>query len=265
MIGIIGRGLVGSIFKDMDGYEVVSHNEWEPKIANWSGVVNCAALSSQRACDNATAKAVNDANVLLPSDIAKRAARLDIPFIQFSTSAVYKWNGGNPVKETDARHPHNSYAGSKMLMENILSSSLDTYIFRIPGVYTGSGADNDLPQKVARWEKVEDAEMSIVTGETIREAVHNVMEGNVITGNYSVNKIDSKNLAEHRNRNPAISVNKIASDPSRIYNISSYDRHLPNFVKEETGREIEKVPACSLGLTPPIVLNTEKAEAAEIL
>ena len=175
-IGVVGEGLVGSCFKGKSDYHVVHRDEWDAHIFNWSGIVNCCAIAGAARCDAAGFDAVNRANVVLPREMAYMARNLDIPFITFSTSAVYARPSGNyPVDESSPLYPHNLYASSKITMEAVMPEN--AFIFRIPIVITGSGAPNDFPQKVQGWKVVEDVDISIIFGGTIVDAVSRVMTG----------------------------------------------------------------------------------------
>ena len=225
-IGVIGAGLVGSIFKELDEFQVVHRNEWKDVIWDWKGVVNCAAITGLDKCEETDFAQVLRANVRMPIDIADYAANLQIPFIQFSTSAVYRLpTKFKLVEEDDPLYPYNTYSGSKILMERVLPKSC--FIFRIPVVSTGSGADNDYAQKVKRWTYVEDVHKSIVYKDTLIEAVRSALGAHYKAG---------------------------------VYNIGSEVIHLPTYVKEQFGWEGEIVPANSLGRSPAIALDTSKAE-----
>ena len=230
--GVIGAGLVGSIFKELDGFQVVHRNEWKDAIWDWKGVVNCAAITGLDKCEETDFAQVLHANVTMPIDIADYAANLQIPFIQFSTSAVYRRpiKQGNPVDESAPLYPYNAYAGSKILMEATLPPSC--YIFRIPVVYTSSGADNDFGQKVRRWTMVEDVLISIVYKDTLIRAVRNAL---------------------------------IQEIPPGIYNVASEAVHLPSYIKEQFGWQGEVVAADSLNLSPAIVVNTSKAKGQGLI
>ena len=231
-IGIVGTGLVGSCFKNLDDFEVVHRDEWTERVLDWAGIVNCCAIAGQKLCEDAGFDAVNQANVLLPQEMAYCSLNFDIPFITFSTSAVYaRPTARNPLKESAPLYSHNLYAASKIVMEGTLPDS--AFIFRIPMVITGSGAPNDFGQKVKGWRVVEDVEISIIYASTIKEAVKRVMMDTEI-------------------------------EPG-IYNLASEAVHLPTFIKEEYGWEGEVVEADSLNLSPAIVFDTTKAEKAELM
>ena len=224
--GVVGTGLVGSIFKELDGFQVVHRNEWKDHIWDWKGVVNCAGIVGLDQCENTDFAQVLRANAKMPIDIADYAANLQIPFVQFSTSAVYRLpTKFKLVEEDDPLYPYNSYASSKIAMEATLPKSC--FIFRIPVVSTGSGADNDFEQKVKRWTYVEDVHKSIVYKETLIKVVSNAMRMHYKFG---------------------------------TYNIGSEIIHLPTYIREKLGWEGETVPANSLGRSPAIALDTSKAK-----
>ena len=232
-IGVVGAGLVGSCFEGLDEFEVVSHKEWKDRVWNWKGIVNCAAITGLEPCEEAAFDDVLKANVRLPIAISDYASMLQIPFFQFSTSAVYRLPSekvGMPVNESDPLFPYNAYTASKIVMESTLPQS--TYIFRIPVVSIGSGADNDLEQKVKRWTFVEDVLISIVYKLTLIEAVQNALNGTA---------------------------------PPGIYNIASESMHLPSYIKNRFDWKGEIVAANSLGRSPAIVLDTSKAKAHKLI
>ena len=225
-IGVVGAGLVGSCFKDLDGFQVVHRNEWKDAIWDWKGVVNCAAITGLDKCEETDFAHVLRANAKMPVDIGDYAANLQIPFVQFSTSAVYRRpiKQGDPVDESAPLYPYNAYAGSKILMEATLPPSC--YIFRIPVVHTRSGVANDFGEKVKRWAMVEDVLISIVYKDTLIKAVWNAL---------------------------------IQEIPPGIYNIASEAVHLPSYIQERFGWQGEVVAADSLNLSPAIVLDITKA------
>ena len=231
-IGVVGAGLVGSCFKGLEGYEVVHRNEWKDKIRGWAGVVNCAGIVGLQVCEDTDFTQVLCANAKMPIDMADYSADLQIPFVQFSTSAVYRHPAkqGDPVDEHSPLYPYNAYAGSKILMEATLPPSC--YIFRIPVVSTESGADNDLEQKVNRWKVVEDVLISIVYKDVLLKAVRNAITGEI---------------------------------PAGIYNIASEAVHLPSYVEKQFGWTGEVVPANSLSRSPAIVLDITKARKVGLI
>ena len=230
--GVIGAGLVGSIFKELDEFQMVHRNEWKDAIWNWKGVVNCAGIVGLQVCEDTDFAHVLRANAKMPVDIADYAANLQIPFVQFSTSAVYRRpiKQGDPVDEDAPLYPYNAYAGSKILMEATLPPSC--YIFRIPVVYTCSDADNDFGQKVERWTVVEDVLISIVYKDTLIRAVRNVLTQEI---------------------------------PPGIYNIASEAVHLPSYIEEQFAWQGEVVTADSLNLSPAIVVDIAKARKAGLI
>lgn len=233
-IGIVGDGLVASVFKGLQDCEVVHRNEWQP--IRWDGLVNCAAMSSRARCEGASFVDVMRANTWMPLQMRRQIDRLNrkVKFIQFSTCAIYK-HPADPddlISENHPLFPLHSYGASKILMEMMLENT-DTYIFRIPRVVTGNGHKSDLDSHIANWTQVEDRNASIVRGETIIKAVKAVMEEEVPTG---------------------------------VYNLATEIIHLPSFIKENYGWEGEVVPADSMkGLGPWPVLDTTKGEMYGIL
>ena len=140
-IGVVGSGLVGSIFKGLDEYEVVHRNEWSDRVLDWRGIVNCCAIAGQRPCDDVHFAQVNRANVLLPLEMAYCGLNFKIPFITFSTMAVYNRPVTNrSLNESAPLYSQNAYAASKIVMEAVLPDT--AFIFLIPmvinrGWYTG--------------------------------------------------------------------------------------------------------------------------------
>ena len=225
--GIVGDGLVASIFKNLSDFEVVHRDGWNP--IRWDGLVNCAAQSSRIACENVPFLDVLKANTILPVEMyeATRNRENPVPFIQFSTSALYKHppHPDTPLDEHSEIYPLHSYGASKMLMEQMLSSS-ESYIFRIPRVVTDNGHPGDFKNHIANWTHVEDRNVSIVRGDTIVEAVRSVLTGDA---------------------------------PPGIYNIATEIVNLPEIVASY-GITPEIIPADSMeGLGPWPILDTGKA------
>ena len=228
--GVVGAGLVGSLFEGLDDFEVVHHDEWLPM--RWErGLVNCAAQSSRIACEQKHFSDVLQANVYLPQKMYESTLNFkgDVPFVQFSTTAIYKHpkNPDTVLDEDAAIYPLHSYGASKILMEDILADK-ECYIFRIPRVITDNGHPNDFGHHITRWTEVEDRHCSIVRGETIVNAVMAALE------------------------NP--------NSPPGIYNIATEVIHLPSFIKENYGWEGKVIPADSMeGLGPWPIIDTSKA------
>lgn len=228
-IGIVGDGLVGSLFRGMPRFEVVHRDEWDPIV--WDGLVNCAAMSSRIRCEKAPFMEVLKANVFLPIQMRRTIDLMKNPinFIQFSTSAIYEHphHPDDLISEGHPLFPLHAYGASKMLMEDLLKDT-DTYIFRIPRVVTDNGHESDLGAHIANWTHAEDRNLSIVRGETIINAVNTVMSEDVPTG---------------------------------VYNLATEIIHLPTFIKENYGWDGKVVPADSMrGLGPWPALDTRKAE-----
>ena len=184
-------------------------------------------------CENTDFAQVLRANAKLPISIADYASNCKIPFVQFSTSAVYRLPSqkeGVPVNEAFPLFPYNSYAASKIVMEATLPKS--TYIFRIPVVSTGSGADNDFEGKVKRWTVVEDVLISIVYRSTLIKAVRNALTAEI---------------------------------PPGVYNIASETVHLPTYIEGRFDWEGEVVSPHTLGRSPAIVLDITKAWKAGLI
>ena len=230
-IGVVGAGLVGSCFKGLDNFQVVHRNEWKDKIQSWAGVVNCAGIIGLKQCERVSFDDVLRANVVLPLEMAESALMLNIPFVQFSTAAVYRReNLTDSVTEDMPLYPYHTYGASKILMESLLPSK--TFIFRIPMVSTFSGAENDFEEKIKRWIQVEDANISMVYRQTLIEAVSNALKGDI---------------------------------PQGIYNVASKSVYLPSYVRERCGRAVEMVSADKLNRPPAITLEVSKAKAYKLL
>ena len=228
-IGVVGAGLVGSCFKELDEFHVVHRNEWKDHIGNWKGVVNCAGIVGIGPCEEATFDELVRANVKLAVDMCGYAANLGIPFLTFSTSAVYR----RPIDleerltEQAPLYPYNSYGASKILMEASLPRDA-CYIFRIPRVDTETDSEKDFGPKVRNWKVVEEVYQSFVFRDTIINSVRNAL--NQRTRFYG------------------------------IYNIASEDVHLPSYVRSKYGWTGEVVPAHSLNLSPAVMIDTTKAK-----
>ena len=264
--GVVGSGLVGSLFKEVPGFEVVHRNQWQP--LRWEGLVNTAAIAGRAICEETPFSMVLGANVRLPMQMFEACQRgqdrytslaraeaeelsmddgaayqpihptplypdVPVPFITFSTTAIYQTPiGSHSVRETDALYPHNSYAASKILMEAMLPDD-KCFIFRIPTVVTNNGHPNDFREKIKRWSVVEDVSQSIIYPETIIKAVER-----------------------------ALTMQKVTPD---IYNIASEVVHLPTFIKEEYGWEGDIIEPHSLGYSAAVIQNTSKAESVGLI
>jgi len=228
-VGIVGAGLVGSCFKGLDGFEVVHHNEWKDRVWNWRGIVNAAGIIGPGPCENAALDDLIKANVKLAVDMEGYAANLGIPFLTFSTTAVYRRPPDleERVREDAPLYPYNSYGASKMLMEASLPRD-KCFIFRLPRVDTGTDSEKDFAQKIKTWKVVEAVYLSFVFRDTIIESVRNAM--NAQTRFYG------------------------------IYNIGSTDVYLPDYIRGKYGWTGEVVPAHSLNLSPAVMTDTTKAK-----
>ena len=227
--GVVGAGLVGSCFKELDEFHVVHRNEWKDHIGNWKGIVNCAGIVGIGPCEAATFDELIRANVELAVDMCGYAVDLGIPFLTFSTSAVYRRPSDLEEKLTEQAplYPYNSYGASKILMEASLPRD-GCYIFRIPRVDTETDSEKDFGPKVRNWKVVEEVYQSFVFRDTIINSVRNAL--NQRTRFYG------------------------------IYNIASEDVHLPSYVRSKYGWTGEVVPAHSLNLSPAVMIDTTKAK-----
>ena len=233
-IGVVGAGLVGSCFKDLDDFEIVHHHEWKDYVSNWAGVVNAAGIIGIGPCEAATYDDLIRANVKLAVDMCDCALNLDIPYLTFSTSAVYRRpiDLEERVREDAPLYPYNSYGASKMLMEVSLPKD-KCFIFRLPRVDIGTDSEKDFAQKIKTWKVVEAVYLSFVFRDTIIESVRNAMNNQ--TRFYG------------------------------IYNIGSTDVYLPDYIQEKYGWTGEVVPAHSLNLSPAVMIDTSKAEDLRLL
>ena len=228
-IGVVGAGLVGSCFKGLDEFEVVHHDEWKDYVWNWRGIVNAAGIIGIGPCQDASLDDLIKANVTLAVDMQGYAANLEIPFLTFSTTAVYR----RPIdleerlREDAPLYPYNSYGASKILMEASLPKE-HCFIFRLPRVDTGTDSEKDFGPKLKHWKVVEAVYLSFVFRETIVESVRNAMNNQ--TRFYG------------------------------IYNIGSTDVYLPDYIREKYGWTGEVVPAHSLNLSPAVMTDTTKAK-----
>ena len=229
--GVVGAGLVGSLFEDVPGFEVVHRNEWEP--VRWEdGLVNCAGIAGRVRCKETDFAQVLSANVHLPMEMFEACQSLGVPFVAFSTTALYDKPEGDTVSESNPLYPHDSYSASKILMERMLPND-KCFIFRIPRVITDDGNPKDFRQHIKRWTLCEDITRSIIYPETLVKAV-------------------TRALAD-----PDI--------PRGVYNLASEAVHLPTFIKENYGWEGEIVAPYSLGYYTEGVLDTGKAESVGLI
>ena len=233
-IGVVGAGLVGSCFKGLDEFEVVHHDEWKDYVWNWRGIVNAAGIIGIGPCQDASLDDLIKANVTLAVDMQGYAANLEIPFLTFSTTAVYR----RPIdleerlREDAPLYPYNSYGASKILMEASLPKE-HCFIFRLPRVDTGTDSEKDFGPKLKNWKVVESVYQSFVFRDTIIESVRNAMNNQ--TRFYG------------------------------IYNIGSTDVYLPDYIRENYGWTGEVVPAHSLNLSPAVMIDSSKAKDLGLL
>lgn len=233
-IGVVGAGLVGSCFKGLDEFEVVHRNEWKDRVWNWRGIVNAAGVIGIGPCQEASYDELIKANVKLAVDMCDYAANLKIPFLTFSTTAVYRrpLDLEERLREDAPLYPYNSYGASKILMEASLPKDA-CFIFRLPRVDTETDSEKDFGPKLKNWKVVEDVRQSFVFRDTIIESVRNAMNNQ--TRFYG------------------------------IYNIGSTDVYLPDYIQEKYGWTGEVVPAHSLNLSPAVMIDTNKAKDLGIL
>lgn len=230
---VVGRGLVGSFFEDMPGYDVLSHEEWYLAAnKSYHGIVCAAAMSTEPLCQSVTMGEVLEANVSLPLRLLKLAKTRDIPCIFFSTAGVYRSPGAR--SETDDISPHNRYTASKVMMEYALQSETyhKTYIFRIPFVVGFTQQPTDFEARIRTWEKCEDVNGSIVYRGDITHAVTNALTRPITPG---------------------------------IYNIASGIVNFPRFLEDRFNWKGDIVPAGSLSKTPNCQISTSKAHAAGLV
>ena len=233
-IGVVGAGLVGSCFKGLDDFEVVHRNEWKDRVWNWRGIVNAAGIIGIGPCQDASLDELIKANVTLAVDMQGYAANVGIPFLTFSTTAVYR----RPIdleerlREDAPLYPYNSYGASKILMEASLPKDA-CFIFRLPRVDTETDSEKDFGPKLKNWKVVEEVHQSFVYRDTIIESVRNAMNNQ--TRFYG------------------------------IYNIGSESVHLPTYIKEKYGWTGEVVPAHSLNLSPAVMIDWAKAKDLAII
>ena len=230
---IVGRGLVGSFFKDVPECDVLSHEEWYLAGNNaYRGIVCAAAMSTEPLCQSATMAEVLEANVSLPLRILKLAKARDMPCVFFSTAGVYRSPGVR--SETDDISSHNRYTASKVMMEYALQSEAyhKTYIFRIPFVVGFTQHPTDFEARIRKWEKCEDTNGSIVYRGDITRAVTAALTRPVAPG---------------------------------IYNIASGIVNFPRFLEDRFNWRGDIVPAGALSKTPNCQISTSKAKAAGLL
>ena len=233
-VGVVGAGLVGSCFKGLDDFEVVHRDEWKDAVWNWRGIVNAAGIIGIGPCQEATYDELIKANVKLAVDMCDYAANLGIPFLTFSTTAVYRRpiDLNERLREDAPLYPYNSYGASKMLMEASLPKDA-CFVFRLPRVDTGMDSEKDFGPKLKNWKVVEDVHQSFVYRDEIIRSVQNAMNNQ--TRFYG------------------------------IYNIGSESVHLPTYIKGKYSWEGEVVPAHSLSLSPAVVIDWTRAKDLGLL
>ena len=229
----VGRGSVGSVFSTEEHFDLSSHHDWEDQdLSIYSGMVCTAGICNEPTCQNMRMDEVLKANVDLPMRMLRAAKALNIPFVAFSTTAVY----GRPGirSEDDDVNPHNRYTASKIMMEYALlrEGNSRLFIFRIPFVVLFTNHPNDFGARVSKWPKCEDVTASIVYRGDLRNAVIRALKCELSGG---------------------------------IYNIASGDVHFPRFLEDRFGWHGQVVPAHSLGKTPNCMISVGKAKEAGLL
>lgn len=235
MIAVIGkRGLVASAFADDKRYKLISSENCLRDIdeGNYGGIVNAAAITGEPKCQSVDLSQVMRVNVMTPLRMLDYARERDIPFVMFSTAAVYK----NPTitSEGDDIAPRGRYPMSKVAMEYALRADPydKLFIFRIPFVVMFKQHEGDLSYKVQSWKYVEDVTGSIVYRATLFHAVENALGGMAVGG---------------------------------IYNIASGNVHFPTYLEDKFGWNGDIVPAHSMGRTPNCMLDCKKARQAGLI
>ena len=228
-IGVVGAGLVGSCFKGLDEFEVVHHNEWKDHVWNWRGIVNAAGIIGIGPCRDTSLDDLIQANVKLAVDMEGYAANVGIPFLTFSTTAVYRRpiDLKEKLREDAPLYPYNAYGASKILMEASLPQDR-CFIFRLPRVDTETHSEKDFGPKLKHWKVVEAVYQSFVFRDTIVESVCNAMNNR--TRFYG------------------------------IYNIGSTEVYLPDYIREKYGWTGKVVEPHTLGLSPAVMIDTQKAK-----
>lgn len=234
-IAVIGkRGLVASAFSDDKRYELIRSDNCLREIneGNYGGIVNAAAITGEPKCQSASLPDVMRVNVMTPLRMLDFAQERNIPFVMFSTAAVYK----NPeiTSEDDEIAPRGRYSMSKVAMEYTLRADAyeKLYIFRIPFVVMFKQHDADLSIKVKSWKYCEDVTGSVVYKPTLYEAVNNAING-------------------------------VA--PGGVYNIASDNVHFPSYLEDKFGWNGDIVPAHSMNRSPNCMLNCSKAKGARLI
>ena len=230
---VVGRGLIGKMLAEGKQFELISHTEFhELPARSYDGYVCTAAVSSEKLCRDVSWDEVIKGNVILPSQLIKRARRDRVPIILFSTSGLYRYPG--VAKETDDVQPHNRYTASKLVMEySALSMKYSKcYVLRIPFICLFGDGKMDMPNRVQSWAQCEDVLTSIVYKKELLQSV-------------------------------LCSLGGVA--PGDVYNVMSEDIQLPEFVKEQFDWNGKVVPQGSLGLTPSTCLDISKAKTRGLI
>ena len=229
---VVGTGVVGSIFKPLDDFDVVHHSDWKELLQSRKAVIDCSGLAGWQTCNSVPFYEVLKANVALPLTIAEACQESGIPFVTMSTMAVYRMVQGKAVKEDFEIFPQNAYVGSKILMELCLLN-MKCFIFRLARVIGNDNLPRSFANKIKKWKVVEDVMESILYPHTLVEAVKNAVSS----------------------PNPEYG----------IYNIASETVHLPTFIKNRYGWEGEVIPAGTLKYGASVEFDTTKAYKAGLL
>jgi dTDP-4-dehydrorhamnose reductase len=97
-------------------------------------IINCAAISSYKGCDEDLTKAFK-INALLPHQLSKLSNDINSILIHFSTDAVFSHNIKRLKNVNDELLPETKLGITKMLGEKLLSNYNNNLIIRLPILY----------------------------------------------------------------------------------------------------------------------------------
>ena len=176
---VLGAGTIGTPLADHARYDLVTYEDFKPEmLADYSALVNCAAITGSNKCDKEGFDAVMKANVALPMKLRDMCADAGIPLFQPSTAGVYKQQTCVDINDFkyavigDPTFPHNLYCASKLLMEQQIQDT--AVVLRLPWFLD----IEDIKVRAKNWRYVQDTWTSYFEiGDLQNRIVYLVEEG----------------------------------------------------------------------------------------
>lgn len=150
MLLLGGTGMLGTRIKELLSYKYTIHspsrdtfdllhpNRVESLLVNTDIIVYAAGVTNQDIAEENQDLSIA-LNAKTPGKIARSAAKQKIPFVYFSTDAVFKGKQKKPYSETDLISPINFYGKSKRAgEEQVMNAFSGNVIIRLISVYSAS-------------------------------------------------------------------------------------------------------------------------------